>query len=77
MIDDRCLYSDDFQPEELIFEETLEQLRVAPISPCINVAYDDEGNELIKITCRPDRPVIYRVCEMDLQSCTFLLRFPD
>ena len=71
-----CWGREAMPAENTIYEETLVMIRDQR-SVCAEVYYDEEGNELLKITCHEDKPVIYRVCEMDLQSCTYTLRFPD
>jgi hypothetical protein len=65
-----------FPPEDTIFEEDLDAIRGNPTS-CIKLIKDADGTELLKITCRPDLPVVYRVCELDFASLVYTLRFPD
>jgi hypothetical protein len=71
-----CWAREVWAPEERIHEEVLNVIRDGG-SWCAHTYQDGEGNELVKFTCREDRPVIYRVEESDLQSCTHVLRFPD
>lgn len=66
---------ESYPPEEQIYEEDLAIARCP--SSCVQVITGEDGTELLKITCRPDRPVVYRVCELDFASLTYTLRFPD
>jgi hypothetical protein len=67
----RCWFHDQWPPVNVITAETLAKLDES--DPCLHRVAED----LIKITCHPGDPVIYRITDHDFQSDLFTLEFPD
>ena len=66
----RCWFHDEWPPENVITAEALDRLDKE--DPCMIVSDD-----VIKIVCHDDKPVIYRIVDHDFQKDLFHLRFPD
>jgi hypothetical protein len=66
-----CWADKVWPPEELITEELMLAIKAGKLW-CAEVQGD-----LLRITCWEDRPVIYRIGELDFQTLIFPLTFPD
>lgn len=66
----RCWFHDTWPPVNVITAEALAHM--GSDDPCLIVTED-----VIKIICHPDHPVVYKITSHDFQKDLFHLEFPD